>query len=84
MTAFLSWYILITLLGWLAFPLAFYLFPTLADRGYTFGRAFGLLIWAYIFWIFASFQMAQNDIGGLLLGLVILGGASAWAFVIRN
>ena len=81
MTAFLSWYILITLLGWLAFPLGFYLFPGLMDRGYTFARAFGLLIWGYVFWLFASFRLAQNDIGGLLLGLVILGGISAWAFL---
>ncbi len=40
MTAFISWYILITLLGWLTFPLAYYLFPALADRGYTLARAF--------------------------------------------
>ncbi len=81
MTAFISWTILITLLGWLTFPLAYYLFPALNDRGYTLARAFGLLIWAYIFWLFASFGIAQNDIGGLLLGLVILGGLSIWAFL---
>ena len=80
MTAFISWYILITLLGWLTFPLAYYLFPALADRGYTLARAFGLLVWAYVFWLFASLGIAQNDIGGLLLGLVILEGLSIWAF----
>jgi len=81
MTAFISWYLLITLLGWLTFPLAHRLFPALADRGYTLSRAFGLLIWGYFFWLFASLGIAQNDLGGLLLGLVILGGLSAWAFV---
>ncbi|HEY3475093.1 MAG TPA: DUF2298 domain-containing protein, partial [Anaerolineales bacterium] len=81
MTAFLSWYLLITLLGWLTFPLGFYLFRALPDRGYTLARALGLLIWGYVFWLFASFRIAQNDIGGLLLGLVILGGLSAWAFL---
>ena len=81
MTAFLSWYVLLTLLGLLTFPLGFYLFPALADRGYTLARAFGLLVWGYVFWLFASFDIAQNDIGGLLLGLVILGGFSAWAFL---
>ncbi|RPJ26536.1 MAG: hypothetical protein EHM33_11210, partial [Chloroflexi bacterium] len=50
-------------------------------RGYALSRAFGLLIWGYVFWLFASFGVAQNDTGGLLLGLVILGGLSAWAFV---
>jgi YYY domain-containing protein len=81
MIAFLSWYILLTLLGVLTFPLGFYLFHGLADRGYTFARAFGLLVWGYVFWLFASFRLAQNDIGGLLLGLVVLGGLSAWAFL---
>ncbi|HET6596078.1 MAG TPA: DUF2298 domain-containing protein [Anaerolineales bacterium] len=81
MTAFLSWYILLTLLGLFTFPLGFYLFSGLADRGYTLTRAFGLLIWGYIFWLLASFRIAQNDIGGLLLGLLIVGGLSAWAFI---
>jgi YYY domain-containing protein len=81
MIAFLSWYILITVLGWLAFPLAYTFFPALADRGYTLARALGLLIWGYVFWLFASFRLAQNDGGGLLLGLVLLGGLSVWTFV---
>ena len=81
MTAFISWYILITILGWLTFPLAYYLFPALTDRGYAFSRALGMLVWGYVFWLFASFGIAQNDIGGLLLGLVVLGGLSAWAFI---
>ena len=81
MTAFISWTLLITLLGWLTFPLAYYLFPALKDRGYTLARAVGLLIWAYAFWLFASFGIAQNDIGGLLLGLVILAGLSLWVFL---
>src|ERR1051326_602961 len=81
MTLFISWYILLAIIGWLAFPLAYYLFPALAERGYTFSRALGLLVWAYIFWLFASLGLAQNDLGGLLLGLVILGGLSAWAYL---
>ena len=84
MVSFLSWYILITLLGWITFPLAYRLFPALSDRGYTLSRALGLLIWGYVFWLFASLGIAQNDIGGLLLGLVILGGLSAWAFFSLN
>jgi len=80
MTAFISWYILITLLGLLTFPLAHRLFPALVDRGYALSRAFGLLIWGFVFWLFANFGIAQNDMGGLLLGLVILGGLSTRIF----
>src|SRR4026209_2330431 len=76
MTAFISWYLLITVLGWLTFPLAHRLFSALSDRGYILSRAFGLLIWGYVFWLSASLGIAQNDLGGLLLGLVILGSLS--------
>jgi YYY domain-containing protein len=81
MSGFFAWYVLITLLGWLTFPLAYCLFPALRDRGYTLSRALGLLIWGYVFWLFASLGIAQNDMGGLLLGLVVLGGLSIWAFL---
>ncbi|MGE5463009.1 MAG: DUF2298 domain-containing protein [Syntrophothermus sp.] len=80
MTAFISWYILITILGWLTFPLAYHLFPALADRGFSLARALGLLIWGYVFWLFASLGFAQNDAGGLLFGLLILVGLSIWAY----
>jgi YYY domain-containing protein len=79
MTAFISWYIIITILGWLTFPLAYHLFPALQDRGYVLSRAFGLLVWGYVFWLFASLGIAQNDLGGLLLALLVLIGFSAWA-----
>jgi YYY domain-containing protein len=81
MIAFISWYIALTLLGWLTFPLAYHLFPKLADRGYTLMRALGLLVWGYAFWLFASLGFAQNDAGGLLLGLLVLLGLSGGAFV---
>ena len=79
MTAFLAWYVFIALLGWITFPLTYRLFPALRDRGYTLARALGLLIWGYVFWLFASLGIAQNDMGGLLLALVVLGSLSAWA-----
>lgn len=84
LSSYLVWYLLIAFLGWLAFPLVYYLFPSLPDHGYSLSRVFGLLVWGYIFWLFASFGIAQNDVGGLLLGLVILAGLSTWAFVNQN
>src|SRR5215216_1616992 len=84
MVAFLSWYIVITILGWLTFPLAYHLFPALTDRGYVLSRALGLLIWGYIFWLLASLGIAQNDIGGLLLALVVLIGLGVWALIVER
>ena len=81
MTAFFTWYIILTLLGWLTFPLTYSLFPALTDRGYTLSRAAGLLVWGYIFWLFASLGAAQNDMGGILFALSILIGLSIWSIV---
>jgi YYY domain-containing protein len=74
------WYILITLLGLLAFPLTYKFLPGLADRGYTLARTLGLLIWGYIFWIFGSFGLLQNDIGGELFALFFLAALGIWSF----
>jgi YYY domain-containing protein len=80
MTAFILWYISLTVLHWLAFPLAHRLFPALPDRGFALSRTLGLLIWGYVFWLFASFGIAQNDIGGILLAFTLLVGLSACTF----
>ena len=84
MTSFLSWYLFITLLGWLTFPLAYRLFPALADRGYALSRAAGLLLWGFLFWWMASLGIVMNDLGGLLLALAILAGLSVWAILDRR
>ncbi|MFN8384406.1 MAG: DUF2298 domain-containing protein [Anaerolineales bacterium] len=81
MTAFFIWYIILTLLGWLTFPLTYSLFPALKDRGYTLARAAGLLVWGYAFWLLASLGAAQNDTGGILFALILLLGLSVWSIV---
>jgi YYY domain-containing protein len=83
MTAFFSWYVLLVLLGWLTFPLVYHLFPKLPDRGYSLSRTVGLLVWGYLFWLFGSFGISQNDLGGLLFALAILIGLSIWALLPR-
>src|ERR1041385_7197343 len=81
MLSFIAWYVLISLLGWLTLPLAQRLFPALADHGYTLARALGLLVWGYVFWLFASLGIAQNDSGGLLLALIVPIGLSIWTII---
>lgn len=81
MTEFFIWYVILTLLGWLTFPLTYSLFPALKDRGYTLARAAGLLIWGYAFWLLASLGAAQNDTGGILFALILLIGLSVWSIV---
>jgi YYY domain-containing protein len=80
MISFFLWYLLVSALGWLTFPLAFRLLPALADRGFIFARTTGLLIWGYAFWLLASLGFAQNDSGGMLLALAFLIGLAIWSF----
>ncbi len=77
---FLIWYICISLLGLLSFPLAYRLFPGLSDRGYSLSRVLGMLVWGYFFWLLASLGVLRNDIGGLILALIILFVLSYWAY----
>ena len=81
MTAFLSWYITSSLLGWLTFPLVFRLFPALTDRGYSLARAAGILLWGWVFWILASLGILRNDLGGVLFAIFVLLGLSLWSLM---
>jgi YYY domain-containing protein len=84
LAAFFSWYVIITFLGLLTFPLVYFLFPALTDRGYSLARCAGLLTWGYVFWLLTSLGLTQNNVGGILFGLLILVGLSATIFINRK
>lgn len=79
MTAFIAWYLILTLLGWVTFPFVFRLLPALADRGFTLARTAGLLLWAYVFWLCTSLGLAFNNVSGILFGLLPLIALSGYA-----
>jgi len=79
MISFVLWYLVISTIGLLTFPIAFRLLPKLPDRGYSLSRILGLLIWGYVFWMLASLGILQNTSGGLLLALAIVLGVSVWS-----
>ena len=72
------WYLVISAIGLIALPVAYRFLPFLSDRGYTLARTLGLLIWGFIFWILASLHILQNDTGGVLVALLLLGLLSFW------
>lgn len=72
MLAFISWYLLILLTGWAAFPIAFRFFKLLPDRGYAFSKVLGLLVWGYGFWMLASLQLLQNSISAMLVVFLLM------------
>jgi len=79
MISFILWYLTISVVGWLAVPLAYRLLPMLPGRGFALARPLGLLIWGYVFWLLASLGVIENNSGGLLLALLVLIALSLWS-----
>ncbi len=73
----LSWYLVIALAGWLAFPLTYRLLQFLPDRGLALARPLGLLLWGYAYWLLVSLHVLQNDAGGILFALLLVVAISA-------
>jgi YYY domain-containing protein len=53
----LVWWLMLMLLGVLAFPLVFTAFRGLTDRGYIFGKILGILLFAYCTWMLACLHL---------------------------
>lgn len=71
------WWLATVLLGWLAFPLSFVVFPGLPDRGYALARIFGLLFVSWLAWFLASYKLLLHNRTTLLLALLLLAALSA-------
>ncbi|MEW6717082.1 MAG: DUF2298 domain-containing protein [Chloroflexota bacterium] len=78
--SFVLWYVLISILGLVAFPILYRLLPALPGRGYAFSRTFGWLLWGYVFWLLTSLGFLTNSSGGLLTAFILLLVLSGWAF----
>ncbi len=73
--AAVTWYIVVMLLGWIAFPIVRYFFKGLADGGYGFSRLVGLLFLAYFTWLAGSagIPFGRTSISMVLLVLLLIG-----------
>jgi YYY domain-containing protein len=79
--AVLWWWLVVALLGWLAWPLTFVIFRPLRDRGFLLSRAVGWLLAAWLLWIFASFGLAHNTVTNSWLAVGLLALLSGLALV---
>lgn len=76
MFAFVSWYIIITVFGLAAAPLAFTWLRHLADRGWGLSRALGWLLAGYAAWLLGALGFLRLSAGVGLATIVLLGGIS--------
>ena len=57
--AVLAWWLAISLVGWIVWPITFSLFRRLHDRGYLLSRSLGWLLLGWLVWIGASLRIVQ-------------------------
>jgi hypothetical protein len=81
----LAWFIVLQIIGLIAFPLTFFVFRPFADRGYIFSKAIGLLLVGWGAWMVASLRLAPFTwwtilavMGLLVLGSVMLSRKQKW------
>jgi uncharacterized membrane protein len=70
--AALWWWLVLAVLGWAAWPLAFALFRPLRDRGYLLSRTLGWLLAGWLLWWLASAEWAINSVRNAWLALLVL------------
>lgn len=75
----IGWLALIEIMGWLAFPIAFVVFRALADRGYAFAKALGILFPAWLVWMLAtqSVHVLPFSRASIALAMAAVAGVSA-------
>lgn len=80
------WLVVIEVLGWITFPISFVVLRALADRGYIFSKALGMLLPAWAVWMLASLHLVEFSRWTILLmtlvlavlsGIVIIGNRGA-------
>jgi len=78
--ALLVWYLVISLLGLIVYPLVRLVFKGLPDKGYPFSRLTAILLLAYFTWLIASVggQFSRLTIIGVISGLVLINGFLAY------
>ena len=74
----LWWLITVEALGLAVFPLAYYLFRRLPDRGFSVTKPLGILLVGYIAWILGALNIMPVVRVSLIVIMVLVASGSAW------
>ncbi len=66
------WWLAIEIIGLVAFPMTFFLFARLFDKGYLLSKTFGLLLVSYGVWLLASVGLPANRFAAVIAMLLLL------------
>ena len=81
MTEVLLWVLAVEAAGLVAFPICFFLFPSLSDRGFGISKPLGIVAVAYLSWMLSAAQLVpatQITLALILAALAALSGTYAW------
>ncbi len=84
MSSVLVWLATVEIIGLTAFPLAYFLFPKLQDRGYGFSKALGILVIGYAAWILSVTHVVPSVPISLGVFLVVMAAGSAFLIYKRG
>lgn len=76
----LKWYLVLTGIGLIGFPIAFSFLKKLPGRGFVFVRSLGLILVSFVYWLFGSLGFLRNTLGSLLLVVCVLGCFAAFSW----
>ena len=77
----LKWYLVLTGIGLIGFPIVFGFLKKLPGRGFVFARSLGLILITFCYWLLGTLGFLRNNIGSLLLvvfGVAVCSVFSAW------
>ncbi|MBN1991739.1 MAG: glycosyltransferase family 39 protein [Anaerolineae bacterium] len=75
------WWLAVILIGFMTFPLTFFFFHKLPDRGYALSKSFGLLLVSYFVWLNSSLGWLGNTRATAMLAVIILLGFALWVAI---
>ncbi|MBA3638310.1 MAG: hypothetical protein H0W53_03330 [Acidobacteria bacterium] len=74
MTAFLSWYVVVQLLGGISYLLLLPHSRRLPDCGYASSKTLGVFLCGFLLWVGTSLGLLRNELGGAALVVLLLAG----------
>ncbi len=70
----LYWWVIILVIGWAAWPLAWRFFRSFPDKGYILSKVLGLTLVCYLNWLLCSLHILKFSFISVVLSLLIVGG----------
>ncbi len=78
------WYLIVALIGIIAYPILRLALPGLADRGYPLSRTAGLLFISYLVWLAGSFKIPFTKPTITIVGIAIIGISGVLLYLQRE